>query len=58
MSTNAQLATEAANAEGRAERQSAYDLLFQQFNQYGLGALVEPLKGLITSGASPAVRTW
>ena len=42
---------------GRAERQSAYDLLFQQFNQYGLGALVEPLKGLITSGASPAEFT-
>ena len=57
LSANAQLATEAANAEGRAERQSAYDLLFQQFNQYGLGALVEPLKGLITSGASPAEFT-
>jgi hypothetical protein len=42
---------------GRAERQSAYDLLFQQFNQYGLGALVEPLRGLITSGASPAEFT-
>ena len=40
-----------------AERQSAYDLLMQQFNQYGLGALVEPLKGLITSGASPAEFT-
>jgi len=45
------------NAAGRAERQSAYDLLLQQFNQYGLGALVEPLKGLITSGASPAEFT-
>ena len=50
-------ATNAANAVGRAERQSAYDLLFQQFNQYGLGALVEPLRGLITSGASPAEFT-
>jgi hypothetical protein len=50
-------ATEAANAAGKAERQSAYDLLFQQFNQYGLGALVEPLKGLIISGASPAEFT-
>ena len=57
LSTNAQLATEAANAEGRAERQSAYDLLFQQFNQYGLGALVTPLKDLITSGASPSEFT-
>jgi hypothetical protein len=40
-----------------AERQSAYDLLMQQFNQYGLGALVEPLKGLIISGSSPAELT-
>ena len=42
---------------GRAERQSAYDLLYSQFKQYGLEALVEPLKGLITSGASPAEFT-
>ena len=42
---------------GQAERQSAYDLLLQQFNQYGLGSLVEPLKNLITSGASPAEFT-
>jgi hypothetical protein len=41
----------------RAERQSAYDLLYSQFKQYGLEALVEPLKGLITSGASPAEFT-
>lgn len=40
-----------------AERKSAYDLLYQQFNQYGLAALVEPLKGLITSGASPSEFT-
>jgi hypothetical protein len=56
LSTN-NAAIEAANAAGKAERQSAYDLLFQQFNQYGLGALVEPLKGLIISGASPAEFT-
>ena len=49
--------TAAANAAGKAERQSAYDLLYQQFNQYGLAALVEPLKGLIISGASPAEFT-
>jgi hypothetical protein len=39
------------------ERKSAYDLLYDQFNQYGLSALVEPLKGLITSGASPSEFT-
>jgi hypothetical protein len=57
LNTAPQFATESANVAARAERQSAYDLLFQQFNQYGLGALVEPLKGLITSGASPAEFT-
>ena len=31
----------------RTARQSAYDLLYQQFAGYGLGALVEPLRGLI-----------
>ncbi len=37
--------------------QSAYDLLFQQFNQYGMGALVEPLKQFITQGLSPSEFT-
>jgi hypothetical protein len=53
----AQIAAEANAAQGQAERQSAYDLLLSQFKQYGLEALVEPLKGLITSGASPAEFT-
>jgi hypothetical protein len=37
-----------------AERKSAYDLLYQQFKQYGLESLVEPLKGLITSNTPPS----
>jgi len=37
-----------------ANRQSAYDLLLQQFSQYGLSALVTPLKDLITSNISPS----
>jgi hypothetical protein len=41
----------------REERQSAYDLLYSQFKQYGLEALVEPLKGLITTGVSPSEFT-
>lgn len=32
----------------RQGRQSAWDLLFQEFAGYGLGSLVEPLKGLIS----------
>jgi hypothetical protein len=39
------------------ERQSAYDLLFAEFTQYGLGSLIEPLKDLVISGASPAEFT-
>jgi hypothetical protein len=47
-----------ANLDSQKEkRQSAYDLLYSQFSQYGLGALVEPLKGLITEGVSPSEFT-
>jgi hypothetical protein len=51
--------TEAANAiaQARAERQSAYDVLLSEFSRYGLSSLVEPLKGFIISGASPAELT-
>ena len=52
-----QIAAEAAMAQAQGERQSAYDLLLSQFKLYGLESLVEPLKGLITSGASPAEFT-
>jgi hypothetical protein len=50
------------NAAAEAERkrrtgQSAYDLLLSEFNQYGLGSLVEPLKALIISGPSEAELT-
>ena len=36
----------------RLQGQSAYDLLFEQFNQYGMGSLVESLKGFIQEGLS------
>lgn len=51
--------TAAANAiaQARAERQSAYDVLLSEFSRYGLSSLVEPLKGFIISGASPAELT-
>jgi hypothetical protein len=41
----------------QAASQSAYDLLYQQFNTMGLGSLVEPLKTYITEGISPAEFT-
>ena len=40
-----------------ADRKSAYDLLYSEFDRYGLGSLVTPLKDLITSGASPSEFT-
>jgi hypothetical protein len=57
LKTQTQIAADAAKAQAQAERQSAYDLLYSQFKLYGLESLVEPLKGLITSGASPAEFT-
>ncbi len=41
----------------RGQRQSAYDLLYSQFAEYGLQSLVEPLKNLITEGVSPSEFT-
>ena len=46
-----------ADAAAKAGRQSAYDLLFQQFDAYGLSGLVSPLKGLIESGINPSEFT-
>jgi hypothetical protein len=43
--------------EKRRAGQSAYDLLYGQFAQYGMGALVEPLKQFIQDGISPAELT-
>jgi hypothetical protein len=36
------------------DRQSAYDILYNEFNKYGLGSLVEDIKGLIQSNVSPS----
>lgn len=54
---SAQQAAALATQASQAQRQSAYDLLLNQFKQYGLADLVEPLQNLITSGASPAEFT-
>jgi hypothetical protein len=45
-------------AEEKARKgQSAYDLLFAEFDRYGMGALIEPLKGFIQDGLSEAELT-
>jgi len=54
---DAYVAYQANLDKGTAERKSAYDLLYSQFSQYGLGALVEPLKNLIQEGVSPSEFT-
>jgi hypothetical protein len=46
-----------AAADKARQGQSAYDILNAQFKQYGLGSLVEPLRKLITGGASVAEMT-
>jgi len=43
--------------EKRRQGQSAYDLLFEQFSRYGMGALVEPLKQFIQQGISSSEFT-
>ena len=43
--------------EKKADRKSAYDLLYSEFKQYGLEALVSPLKSLIEEGVSPSEFT-
>ena len=44
----------AGTSEQLNARQSAFDLLRSQFAQYGLEALVDPLKGLIQENVSPS----
>ena len=53
----ADFAAKQAAEDKRRAGQSAYDLLYNQFNQYGLGSLIQPLKDLIVTGASPAEFT-
>lgn len=52
-----QLTYQATLDKAKGERQSAYDLLYSEFSRYGLGSLVEPLKGLIQQGVSPSEFT-
>ena len=53
---NAYISQTAAD-EKRRKGQSAYDLLFLEFDRYGMGVLIEPLKGFIQDGLSEAELT-
>jgi hypothetical protein len=57
LKTAEQIAAETKAAQDKEKRQSAYDLLYEEFNRYGLASLVTPLKDLITSGVSPSEFT-
>jgi hypothetical protein len=48
---------QASLEEKKEGRKSAYDLLYSEFKQYGLEALVTPLKSLIEEGVSPSEFT-
>lgn len=52
--TSGSTVTGAGTPEQIAARKSAFDLLREQFAQYGLEALVDPLKGLIQENVSPS----
>ncbi len=59
--TNAITAQQKADADLAAKRaagQSAYDLLQNEFDKYGLGSLVGAVKGLIQQGASGPEMTF
>ena len=51
---NANLNTAYQKTQEQNARQSAYDLLLAEFNKYGLGSLVEGIKGLIQENVSPS----
>ena len=53
-STNNPFAPGSDAAKAWNERKSAYDLLYTEFNKYGLGTLIEPLKNLVQEGVSPS----
>jgi hypothetical protein len=55
--TNNPFAPGSDAAKAWNERKSAYDLLYSEFNKYGLGTLVTPLRGLIQDGVSPSEFT-
>jgi hypothetical protein len=50
----ADLAAKQAEEAKLAERESAYNILYNEFNKYGLGSLVEGIKGMIQSNISPS----
>jgi len=57
LKTDAEIAADELAAEKKAKRKSAYDLLYEEFDRYGLGSLVAGIKDLIESDTSPSEFT-
>jgi hypothetical protein len=57
LKTAEQIAADELAAEKKAKRKSAYDLLYEEFDRYGLGSLVAGIKDLIESDTSPSEFT-
>jgi hypothetical protein len=55
--SNGQIRVLAKSGAASAEKKSAYALLYQQFNDLGIGGLVPELETLIKEGVSPAEFT-
>ena len=53
----AKVAKDAIAAENLSKRTSAYDLLYNEFAQYGMGDLVGDVKSFIMAGVSPSEFT-
>ena len=53
----AKMAKDAIAAENLSKRTSAYDLLYNEFAQYGMGDLVGDVKSFIMAGVSPSEFT-
>ena len=56
-SSDAYVVYQANLDQKKEQRKSAYDLLYAEFDRYGLGSLVTPLKSLIEEGVSPSEFT-
>jgi hypothetical protein len=56
-SAGGSLASGLGTPEQQAARKSAYDILMEEFNRYGLGSLVEGIKGLVQENVSPSEFT-
>ena len=57
LKTGTQIATDTKAAEDKEKRQSAYDLLFDEFNKYGLGSLVEDAKNILMDAPNAAAMS-